>query len=463
MTPRPRHFVILAAILAVGGFLALREMKEKVNLILMSVDTLRPDHLGCYGYARDTSPSIDRLAREGALFRNAVSQSPWTLPSHASMFTSLYSREHGVVRDDRSLAPRFDTLAEYVKDRGYRTAAFTGGGYMHRRFGLSQGFEVYEDTYADSTGTYQPFLDVHWSAFRGMMLDWLEKNSGEPFFLFIHSYDVHKPYNPPARFVIPWYPECRGEIISFTGHDILVVKEENRQAERIPVASLTPSQRDHVISHYDGEIRQLDEEIGILLRELERLGVLDETIVVLTSDHGEQFLEHGGLGHRNTLFEEEMKVPLIVRIPSMIMAGTAVDEPVGLIDLMPSLLELLGVTHGKLHGRSFLPLLVGHGKNGEIFAEYEEAGLSMVRKGNHKLIAAAGGRPLFLFDLALDPAEQENLRDRDFGKTHELSALLEERLASFGKAEKVEEAPEAPGENEYLRDQLKALGYIEDE
>jgi len=462
MTPRPRHFVICAGLLTVAGFFALRQMSEDVNLVLISIDTLRPDHLGCYGYARDTSPSIDRLAREGVMFRNVVSQSPWTLPSHATMFTSAYGRVHGVTREDRALDPGFTTLAEYLKSRGYRTAAFTGGGYMHRRFGLSQGFEVYTDTYTDERGSYQPFLDVHWSAFRNMLLEWLRAHADEPFFLFIHSYDVHKPYDPPARFVTPYYPACREEVISFLGHDVVVVKEKEGPPEKIPVGSLTLSQRDHIVSHYDGEIREVDEEVGILLEELERLGVLDETLVVLTSDHGEQFLEHGGLGHRNTLFEEELKVPLLLRLPSMIMPGIVVEEAVGVIDIMPTLLELLRVDFKGLLGESLLPLLVGHGQRGEIVGEYEEAGISMVRKENFKLIMRTGGEPLFLFDLERDPGEQDDRKGQEPERTRELTSLLESWAGSLGEAAEVRAAPGIPErENDYIQEQLKALGYIE--
>lgn len=462
MTPGPRHFLFFAGLLILAAFFALRLMNEKVNLVLISVDTLRPDHLGCYGYGRETSPSIDRLAREGALFRNVVSQSPWTLPSHATMFTSAYSRVHGVTLENRALAPRFTTLAEYLRNRGYSTAAFTGGGYMHRRFGLCQGFDVYTDTYTDARGTYKPFLDVHWSAFRKSVLEWLAAHGDEPFFLFIHSYDVHKPYDPPASYVIPYYPACRGEVITFLGHDTLIVQEKDMPARRIPVASLSPSERDHVISHYDGEIREVDEEVRILLGELERLGILDETLVVLTSDHGEQFLEHGGLGHRNTLFEEEIRVPLVMRLPSMIRPGIEVGEGAGIIDLMPTILDLLRIDYEGLLGESLVPLLAGDGKERIILAEYEEAGISMLRKDNYKLIARTTGEPVFLFDLARDPVERENRINLESGKTMELSALLGGWTDSLARMSEAYEAPAAADRDEkYIREQLEALGYIE--
>ncbi len=457
---RPIHYILIALIVTAAGFLYLHLSRERYNLVLVSIDTLRPDHLGCYGYGRDTSPAIDRVAREGLVFREVVSQSPWTLPSHATMLTSTYSSVHGVTRDDRVLSPSFTTLAEYLAQAGYRTAAFTGGGYMNRRFGFDQGFEIYMDRYTE--GEADPFLDVHWSTFRNHVLDWLGAHHDEPFFLFVHSYDVHKPYDPPRELVTPFFPECRGEIITFNDHRTVIVKVPDRPPETIPVDSLPASLRDHLVAHYDAEIREVDREVAILREALDGLGVLDRTLIVITSDHGEQFLEHGSLGHRNTLFGEEIGVPLVMRLPPLIPPGTAVGEPAAVVDIMPTVLDMLGVPHDGLFGKS----LVGsteRRKPAAIISEYDEGGLAAVREKDRKLVASAKERSVRLFDLENDPAEQVDISRRNPEEARRLFQMLTGMLAVLREAgaEYRSEAP-AGERDEYITEQLRALGYIEE-
>jgi len=456
------HILLAAAVLTIAGFVTLFNLRDRINLILISIDTLRPDHLGCYGYDRDTSPNLDTLASEGLLFEDVTSQSPWTLPSQASLFTSAYPSTHGLTREGRSLDPDFTTLAELLRGEGYRTAAFTGGGYMHRRFGLAQGFEVYRDRYVIDGKDYAPFLDVHWSTFREMVLEWLRDHCDEPFFLFIHCYDVHKPYDPPAEYVRPFYPACQGEIISFVGHDEVVFKEKERSVTRVPVDSLSDDQLDHVVSHYDGEVRRVDEEVGILLEVLDQLGLRNETLVIVTSDHGEQFLEHGGLGHRNTLYQEELAVPLIMRLPAAFRPGRRVKESVSLVDISPTVASLLSIDAESLAGNSLVPILIGEGLEQPVLSEFLEGGLVALREGRYKLIVSKDGSPQ-LFDLEEDPDEHVDVSGTLPEIKDRLFENMKERVALNEKAGESYQTVETDGtEDDYIDEQLKALGYLEE-
>lgn len=457
-----RYYLPAALLLTLVGFITLLMIRDQINLIIISIDTLRPDHLGCYGYHRDTSPNIDMLASEGVLFADVTSQSPWTLPSQASLFTSAYPSTHGLTREGKSLDPEFKTLAEYLKEEGYRTAAFTGGGYMHRRFGLEQGFDVYMDRYVNDEVVQSHFLDVHWSTFRSKVLDWLRDSSSEPFFLFIHCYDVHKPYDPPAHYVRPFYPACQGELISFVEHDEVVFKEEGRSAVRVAVDSLSDDQIDHLVSHYDGEVRRVDEEVGILLKVLDELDVRDETLVIVTSDHGEQFLEHGGLGHRSTLFQEELAVPLIMRLPAAFRPGRTVKKPVSVVDIMPTVLNLMSLDGNNLTGIDLVPLLKGEQVEYPILSEFIEGGLVALREGKFKLIVSKDGSPK-LFDLEEDQSEQVDISEKLPEIKERLFEEMKERVYRHevaGSRYRIKEADE--DEEGYFTEQLKALGYIEE-
>jgi len=438
---KPRHFLMAAAVLILLGFITISVVRDRINLIVISIDTLRPDHLGCYGYERDTSPNIDILASEGVLFEDVTSQSPWTLPSQTSLFTSAHPSTHGLTGEGRSLDPEFFTLAEFLLEEGYRTAAFTGGGYMHRR---------------------SLFLDVHWSIFRQKVLAWLRTHSEEPFFLFIHCYDVHKPYDPPASYVRPFYPECRGEIISFIQQGEVVFKEEGQSAVRVPVDSLSENQVDHMRSHYDGEVCRVDEEVGILMKVLDDLGLRDKTLVVVTSDHGEQFLEHSGLGHRKTLYQEELAVPLIMRLPTAFRPGRKVKGPVSVVDILPTLLNVMSLDEEDIPGHSLVPLLRGERVGRSVLSEFQEGGLVSIRNGRYKLIVSKDGSPQ-LFDPEEEPGERLDV-SRELPEIAErLFQEMRESVIRQKRAGEKYQVQELDGEiDEFVNDQLKALGYMEE-
>lgn len=296
------------------------------NIVLISIDTLRADRLGSYGYSRDTSPNIDALASDGLLFENCFSQAPATLISHSTMFTGLYPGTHGAqCMTFTALPSAAQTLPEILSMNGYRTAGFTGGAQLGRFFGFSQGFEAYND---EGGG----FLET-WPRAR----QWLDTNSVEKFFLFLHTFDTHHPYKPPAPFNTMFSKDYDGPLENFIPIELL-------EAINSGEIKVTEADRKHISAVYDGAIRYTDGYIGKITAYLKEHNLLDNTIVILTSDHGEEFNEHGVMGmHAHTLYNELLHVPLIIRLPKGAPAN--ISQRVGLVDLVPSLLDYAGISY----------------------------------------------------------------------------------------------------------------------
>jgi len=346
MRIRARHLgaVLLAVCLPFAGC-GRPDDTPRLNIVLISIDSLRADHLGCYGYERDTSPAIDALGAESTLFRNAISQAPWTLPSHASLLTSLYSRTHGADDPDRQLPPTAATLASTLRSAGYSTHGVVSGVFMHSRFGFATGFDSYDDNSARGGHrlSHGAVTSPDTNARAAATLDTVEP----PFFLFVHYWDVHYDYIPPAPYDTKFDPDYDGSV---TAEHFMKNPEIHREMDSRDLQ--------HVVALYDGEIGWVDEHIGKLIAELKRRELWDDTIVVLTSDHGDEFFEHGEKGHQHSLYQELLHVPLIVRVPGF--AARQVDARVELIDVMPTLLDLVSVSAPSgLQGRSLAPVLRG--------------------------------------------------------------------------------------------------------
>lgn len=293
------------------------------DVVVYLIDTLRADHLGTYGYERDTSPTLDRFASEGVVFENAYAQSSWTKASVGSLFTGLLPSRHGAVRRDQRLRDEATTIAEHLRAAGYRTAAFVSNPNVLPVFGFGQGFDDVFDV--DSVMRKGTADRVHTAVYE--YLDTAAPTTDPeraPLFLYVHTRDPHAPYQPPAEF-----------------------------AQRFPAAvEGDPLQR--VLSLYDGEIAFADEEIGHFFDRLKRHGLYDDALIVVLSDHGEEFGDHGSSGHGRTLFEEQLRVPLIVRLPGGRGAGTRIESPVRIVDLLPTVSDLLGIgTPEGLDGSSF--------------------------------------------------------------------------------------------------------------
>lgn len=418
------------------------------NLILISIDTLRADHLGVYGYERDTSPALDAFARRSVLFERAISQGESTLPGHGAMLTSRYYGSYGSTKIPVGPPPEVDTLAEILKGHGFATWGFVDGGFLRRAFGFDQGFEHYEDQRIKikaNLAKVEPWLDAHAA-------------KTDRFFLFVHCYDVHTPYNAPdpygSTFVDRKY---RG---TFRPNAANFDAVERREEE------FGPEDLRYAIARYDGGIRHVDHWIGSFLERLEQRGLLGTSLVVITSDHGEEFLEHGGFQHKKIFHYPNLHVPLIVHAPGR--APRTVEEPVELIDLVPTVLDLLGLPqHPGTMGRSLAPVvdggptdaLVGH----LAFAESSLPGngwRSVVSR-QHQLLYDVSTDERRLFDLGADPTEQHDVAGEQPEVVTRMMGVLKERLAENARRNPGAAAAQRPIDDETRR-QLRALGYVQD-
>jgi len=309
---------LTAAIVVLWG--CTRWENRPPNVLLISIDTLRQDHVAAYGYDRPTTPALDRLAAEGARFANAWSTSSWTLPSHISALTGLLPSSHQVEGQNDRLSEEIATLAEAFASEGYASAGFVSHVYLDGQYGFSRGFDEYV------TRPTQIAEEVTDQA-----LGWLDDHRRRPFFLFLHYFDPHADYAPPAGYAERFDDDYQGP--SSGEYDFL------RQFED-PAVPLPEDVARHVVALYDGEIRYTDDQIGRVVDRLREDGRLDDTIVAVFSDHGEEFKEHGSFGHGGTLYSEVTRVPLILRYPHRIQPGTRVEHPSVIADL-PAVISLL--------------------------------------------------------------------------------------------------------------------------
>lgn len=434
--------------------------------ILILLDTLRADHVSAYGHGRPTSPTLDRLAEGGVLFEQAISYSAWTLPSMAAILSGRFPAR----RDFDTELKR--SLVERLSDAGWRTAAFTEGGYVSRYFGFDRGFDTWSDHADMAIGLKRSLHDL---ASIGIETTfpaaeaWLRGNSDRPFFLLIHTYEVHVPYR--RRSFAEELP--RGSLNPF-------VDEKDVTRIRSGQLVLGDTEYAYLDALYDGGILWADRAIASLLGVLRELEIADSTLVVVTSDHGEDLGDHAprfAADHGHSLADILVRVPLIVYDPTREFSVARVAHQVRTVDILPTILDLLGVDRdGDADGRSLVPLMEGSENSDRIaFAHLRRYGREVMalRVNGFKLIrgvsrrADAGGegrpeagRPLALFDLGEDPAERRNLLhthpNRLRHMMHRVDAILEE-IGEPGIAEfTVDDS--APPE---LIERLKALGYTE--
>lgn len=411
-------------------------------VILVSIDTLRADHLGAYGYGKPTSPHIDRLAEQGITFTRTSAPAPSTLLSHASIFTSRIPQQHAAshVRN-LPLSEEALTLTEVLRDAGYATASYNSGGQLMRAFGLAQGFDVYEsgpDRFAWAVDQALGWLDARPPA-----------EAARPFFLFLHTYEPHHPYTPSLADLELFAGNYRGSLPHLIPVELLV--EVNHGKRRLNDADLA-----YVIAAYDAEIHATDRSFGLLLDGLAQRGLLDSSLIVLTSDHGEEFGEHGMVGwHSHTLNEELLRVPFVLRLPGRAHAGSRIESLARSIDIAPTVLEALGLPAPReFAGRSLLPAV-----RGEELPELPSVAAWDTPQSHY--FEALTTRRLKLndgkvFDLQGDPGEKVDLAFERLELRTELEralrAAVEERPALAGAA------PAVLTEEELRR--LESLGYV---
>jgi arylsulfatase A-like enzyme len=369
----------------------------RYNLLFISLDTARQDVLGCYGHRPlhaphvPTSPSLDRLAREGIRMLDAYTSAPWTLPAHVSMMTGQPTLVHGVETHFQTLDASRPVLAEILKGTGYRTAGVFSGPYLEPHWGFGRGFERYRARYGPAVveasrraaeargrpsggdaGPSQAELDAELLALSdqdvnsdqvtaGVLEDMDEFARGaQPWFIFAHYFDPHYDYVPPPPYATRFDPTYDGTIsgVDFLTNPRIAVLDEQQPDAWIRRAS----ERDleHIVALYEGEIAWVDAHVGTLLERLDTLGLADKTLVVVVGDHGDEFFEHGGIGHHRTLYDESVKVPMLLRLPGRLPADEAVRGAVSVDDLLPTVLDVLGLPAARgLVSTSFLPLVRG--------------------------------------------------------------------------------------------------------
>jgi arylsulfatase A-like enzyme len=351
------------------------------SVILVSIDTLRADHLGLYGYARDTSPFLDRLGAQSLVFENAYSPCPWTLVAHMTMLTGLYPPQHGVTAADRALAAEVPLLSETLRDAGYRTVGLYHPVWVNERHGFDRGFDVFR-AHGEAAEAEEHLLE-----------ELPRLGASRPFFLFLHLFDVHQgPIRPDQHSIYP-APEPFQEMFA------------PGATERLPRVSWEldpkdPAQRADMAALYDGGIRHLDSELEQWFAELERRGLLEDTLVIVTADHGENLLDRGRVSGHGRFWNEAIRVPLIVRHPRGERAGERVRQNVHLGDIVPTVLASAGLpVDPRLPGTSLLAPLPDERV---LFGEMEHH--SYVLRGSRKI--ARGKAGFFSVDLAADPLEQ---------------------------------------------------------
>lgn len=425
------------------------------NLILISIDTLRQDRLGAYGYDRPTSPTLDRVAGEGTVFTSAVATSPWTVPSHASLLTGFYPQRHRMRNYKQRLDPSIPTLAERLADAGLETLAIVSSKLLAGKYDLARGFQHFQHVSEWSNPPEGPRrLRDPGAEVTDLALRWLEDRDEQPFFLFLHYYDPHSDYDPSPDQRRRFVSRYSGPIDGSTSQLLLARRGE-----------LVLSEEDvrHLSDLYDAEIRQLDDQLERLFEYLDGSGLSSETLVVVTSDHGEEFMEHGSVLHGRTYFDEVITVPLCVRGPG-VAPGVRIDALVSLVDVAPTLLhavdaavpeELEGVDLSAYWNPRAQPLARPY-----VFAEADwmnakPDSFEMVRDERHKLIVERATGATRLYDLELDPAET---RDRSAEQPEPLARLLAQ-LRAFETGEATEAGERAPTQSELER--LRALGYAE--
>jgi arylsulfatase A-like enzyme len=438
------------------------EGSPQVNLLLYCIDTLRADHLSCYGRENLTSPHLDQLAADGYLFENYYAVASWTRPSIASALTGLYPSYHGAAGEDRALSLESRTLAENLERVHYSNWAMVSNHQVAAR-GLSfeQGFH----RFVAPEGLWATDEDLNLPSSLRLsetIFPWWDRYADEPFFLYSHSLDPHGPYHPPDGYFDRFTEGYDGPLRSIK---LLAPRKElRRRSEHIQ-----PEDVRYVRNVYDGAVTYQDEQIGRLLEQLDRHGLRDDTILVIFSDHGEEFFEHGDWDHAGRMWEELLRVPLILWIPERLRADLKspplrVSAPVSQVDLVPSLLELLGIPdESPRQGRSFLPILrEAEVDERPIYCEENIRG-SLIH-GGYKLIwlRSRTTTEYQLFDLKADPGEQDDLRERRPDLLQEMVIRrnqFEEEMEAVGVdaatgAATVDLDAEA-------RRQLKALGYFD--
>jgi len=418
------------------------------GVVLISIDTLRRDHLSLYGYPRRTTPGLEGLAREAVVFEDAVSTASWTLPAHASLLTSTLPSVHGATSSKVGLSPDWPRLPRLLGDAGYFTQAMVTHVYLSKEYGFGEGFD-----------RHRYFPETRAEEVTDQAIHFLEARGDSDFFLFLHYYDPHWHYDPPAPYDRAFDPAYQGEATGIWW-----------DFKELDADSIDPKDLRHIQALYDGEILYTDRQLERLFQEMKRLDVFENALVVVTSDHGEEFLDHGQWEHQKTLYEEQLRVPLIIKFPNVpdgAMGPRRVSGQVSLVDVAPTVLDALGVpAPPTFEGRSLLDAARGiEAAEAEAWAETEHT-----IDGTRKIAVrrgASGEKAIFtlresdfeieLFDLERDPREKERLDA--LGSREALESRLAAYVAEADARRGGKKRPPVELDPEDL-ERLRSLGYV---
>lgn len=469
-----------------GDGKVLAREQQRPNILLITVDTLRADHLGCYGYDRARTPNIDRMAREGVLFSETIAPAPLTGPSHASILTGLYPLQHGALHNASHLNDDVSTLPEVLARQGYHTAAFVSGWTLKdEAVGLADRFHVYDDQFgtlirmpeialklklfdlaaalADEAGIHIQRIERRASGTTDAALQALRRNRHKPFFLWVHYFDPHIPYAPPPPYDKIHDPNYRGDANGKWYYEVSIAQKEKTVQSRRDL--------EHMIALYDGEISYVDAEIGRLRSALAELGLDNNTLIILTADHGESLGEHNlYFEHSNYLYDSLLRVPLILIFPDGSRSGQRISGQTRLIDIAPTIVDILEIaTDIRFEGKSLMPLISGRETNGRpAFAAVPPGAWSSgrsiyaVRDKGYKLIWTSSEWNYLglrippreeLYDLRADPQERNNL----LADGRPVLAELRQALAAWRGQESSRQTPLS----KEVREKLRSLGYLQ--
>jgi len=379
---------------------------------VISLDTLRPDHLGAYGYERKTAPNLSGLAGEGIVYTQAYSSSSWTLPAHASLFTGRLPHQHGLTTAEFTIREDVPTITEELAAAGYRCAAFVSGYTLHSAFGFSRGFHLYDDfscplqtrdgLFSTGDGDGDALERVTSPIITRLAKNWLRNEKRRPFFLFLHYFDIHHHYLPPVKYRDIFDPDYHGPV-------------DGRFTNENYPSSLSERDKERLIALYDGEIRWVDHHVGQVLGETDSLGLRDSTVIITFSDHGEGFGEHGLFTHANSLYEELVRVELTLSWPGKIPQGQECDKVVTLLQVRETLRAVARLPKADETVPSLLDVIADAERETDPTKALAICSLDTppqtdcIRMGDWKLIVTRGTDQCQLYHLPSDPREEHNM------------------------------------------------------
>ena len=415
---------------------------EGGNLIFLLIDALRADHLPCYGYGRNTTPAICEASREGIVFEKAISQSSWTKPAMASLFTSTYPHNHAAVEWDSVLPSDVFTLAEALKSHGYYTAAFQTNPFMKDAHNFHQGFDRYS-MYENLTRA-EKIVDE--------FIREMSQKKPDKFFAYLHFMDLHLPYNPPEEYIGHFQTDYDGPLNKREFNELWPVKEGQ--------LILSEADKQHVISLYDAEILYVDQQVKRLLDYLTESRLFENTIIVILSDHGEELWDHEGFEHGHSMYNEVLRTPLIILNPRLEATDLRIKTVVRLIDLFPTLMRMLKLPiPSSVMGLDLVEEIVHPDPdlNLVVFSEgiLYGAGKMAVQTNSHKMIIRLEDLSTEFYDLRVDPSEKNNLKNSQLAKDYEEMAWF---FSTYSRG--TDHKLERRDFDKKTLEALKSLGYI---